>query len=82
MNLLLGQSKQSKKNKKSIFNPQGSEYYSNFAKQLGRVYNSLGGISTDSFGRTNIQGVYAAGNASMIAPAQLTIAVAEGLSSR
>lgn len=30
-------------------------------------------------GRTNIQGVYAAGDASVIAPAQLTIAAAEGV---
>jgi thioredoxin reductase len=52
---------------------------SNFAKQLGCEYNSLGGISADSNGRTNIQGVYAAGDASVIAPAQLIIAAAEGL---
>ncbi len=52
---------------------------SNFAKQLECEYNSLGGISTDSFGRTNIHGVYAAGDASIIAPAQLIIAAAEGL---
>jgi thioredoxin reductase len=52
---------------------------SNFAKQLGCEYNSLGGISTDSYGRTNIHGVYAAGDASVIAPAQLIIAAAEGL---
>jgi len=31
---------------------------SNFAKQLGCEYNPLGGISADSYGRTNIQGVY------------------------
>jgi thioredoxin reductase len=52
---------------------------SDIAKQLGCEYNSLGGISTDSFGRTNIKGVYAAGDASIIAPAQLIIAAAEGL---
>jgi thioredoxin reductase len=52
---------------------------SNFAKQLGCEYNPLGGISVDSYGRTNIQGVYAAGDASTIAPAQLIIAAAEGL---
>lgn len=52
---------------------------SDFARQLGCKYNSLGGISTDSFGRTNIKGVYAAGDASIIAPAQLIIAAAEGL---
>ncbi|MDF0682393.1 MAG: NAD(P)/FAD-dependent oxidoreductase [Candidatus Nitrosocosmicus sp.] len=52
---------------------------SNFAKQLGCENNSLGGISIDSFGRTNVGGVYAAGDASVIAPAQLIIAAAEGL---
>jgi thioredoxin reductase len=52
---------------------------SNFAKQLACEYNSLGGISVDSYGRTNIYGVYAAGDASVIAPAQLIIAAAEGL---
>jgi thioredoxin reductase len=52
---------------------------SDFAKQLGCEYNPLGGIFTDSYGRTSIQGVYAAGDASVIAPAQLIIAAAEGL---
>jgi len=52
---------------------------SNFAKKLGCDYNSLGGISTDFYGRTNIQGVYAAGDASIFAPAQLIIAAADGL---
>jgi thioredoxin reductase len=36
---------------------------SDFGKQLGCQYNPLGGIVVDSFGRTNIQGVYAAGDA-------------------
>jgi thioredoxin reductase len=52
---------------------------SDFGKQLGCKYNPLGGIAVDSFGRTNIQGVYAAGDASVIAPAQLIIAAAEGV---
>lgn len=53
---------------------------SNFDKQLGCEYNNpLGGISADSYGRTNIHGVNAAGDASVIAPAQLIIAAAEGL---
>ena len=47
---------------------------SDFGKQLGCEYNPLGGISVDSFGRTNIQGVYAAGDASVINPAQIIIA--------
>jgi thioredoxin reductase len=52
---------------------------SDFAKQLGCECNSLGGIAIDPFGRTNIQGVYAAGDASVISPAQIVIAAAEGL---
>lgn len=52
---------------------------SDLAKQLGCEYNSLGGISVDSNGRTSIRGVYAAGDASIIAPAQLIIAAADGL---
>jgi thioredoxin reductase len=34
---------------------------SDFGKELGCENNSLGGIATDSFGRTNITGVYEAG---------------------
>lgn len=49
-----------------------------FGKLLGCENNSLSGIATDSFGRTNIAGVYAAGDASVIVPAQLIIAAAEG----
>jgi thioredoxin reductase len=52
---------------------------SDFAKELECEFNSLGGISTDSYGRTNVKGVYAAGDASIVAPAQLIIAAAEGL---
>ena len=51
---------------------------SNLAKQLGCKNNPIGGISIDSFGRTNIEGVYAAGDAPVIAPAQLIMAAAEG----
>jgi alkyl hydroperoxide reductase subunit AhpF len=47
-----------------------------FGKKLGCENNSLGGIAIDLFGRTNIQGIYAAGDASVIAPAQLIIAAA------
>ncbi len=35
----------------------------NFAKQLGCEHNLVDGISVNSYGRTNIQGVYAAGDA-------------------
>ena len=50
---------------------------SDIGKELGCENNSLGGIATDSFGRTNITGVYAAGDASF-APGQLIIAASEG----
>ena len=52
---------------------------SDFGKQLGCQYNPLGGIAVDSFGRTNIRGIYAAGDASVIAPAQIVIAAPEGV---
>jgi thioredoxin reductase len=52
---------------------------SDFAKELGCEYNSLGGISVDFYGRTNIEGVYAAGDALVFTPAQLIIAAADGL---
>jgi thioredoxin reductase len=52
---------------------------SDFGKQLGCEYNPLGGITVDSFGRTNIKGIYAAGDASVITPAQIIIAAAEGV---
>jgi thioredoxin reductase len=40
--------------------------------------NVMGGIVTDPFGRTTVPGVYAAGDASVVVPAQLIIAAAEG----
>jgi alkyl hydroperoxide reductase subunit AhpF len=51
---------------------------SDFGKQLGCENNSFGGIATDFLGRTNLAGVYAAGDASVIIPAQLIIAASEG----
>jgi thioredoxin reductase len=51
---------------------------SGFGKQLGCANNLMGGIATDSSCRTNIQGVYAAGDASVIAPSQLIYAAAGG----
>ena len=51
---------------------------SDFGKELVCENNSLGGIATDSFGRTNITGLYVAGDASVIAPCQLIIAASEG----
>lgn len=51
---------------------------SSFAEALGCGTNQLGGIVTDDLGRTNIAGVYAAGDTAIIAPSQLIIAAAEG----
>ena len=53
-----------------------------FITRDGIKPNSLGGIAIDSYGRTNIQGVYATGDASVIAPAQIIIAAAEGSEQR
>ena len=47
-------------------------------EELGCEMNAMGGIVTDAFGRTTVPGVYAAGDASVVVPAQLIIAAAEG----
>ncbi|MGK7378771.1 NAD(P)/FAD-dependent oxidoreductase [Planococcus sp. 1R117A] len=49
-----------------------------FGKELGCEENQYGGIKTDEYGRTNVWNVYAAGDASLIVPAQLVIAAGEG----
>jgi thioredoxin reductase len=49
-----------------------------FGAQLGCAMNTLGAIITDEFGRTTVPGVYAAGDASIVVPAQLVIAAAAG----
>lgn len=49
-----------------------------FGERLGCYTNEMGGIVTDGFGRTNVKDVYAAGDASVVAPSQLIIAAAEG----
>lgn len=49
-----------------------------FAKELGCKQSEHGGILTDSYGRTNVWNVYAAGDASLIVPSQLVIAAGEG----
>lgn len=51
---------------------------SSLAENLGCNVNKMGGIETDPFCRTNIDGVYVSGDASIIAPAQLVIAAGEG----
>jgi thioredoxin reductase len=45
---------------------------------LGCRMNEAGGIETDGLGRTSVYGVYAAGDAAGIAPAQAVIAAGEG----
>jgi len=47
-------------------------------QDLGCELSALGGIVTDDFGRTNIKGVYAAGDTSTIMPSQLIFAAAGG----
>ena len=49
-----------------------------FGEELGCQVNDVGGIVTDSFGRTTVPGVYAAGDALMAVPHQLIIAAAGG----
>ncbi|UUZ82464.1 NAD(P)/FAD-dependent oxidoreductase [Paenibacillus sp. P26] len=49
-----------------------------FAEALGCTVNKLGGIMTDALGRTNVEGVYAAGDSAIAGASQLIIAVAEG----
>ena len=49
-----------------------------FAEVLGCKMNNMGGIETDTLGRTNIEGVYASGDNSIPAPSQLIIAASAG----
>ncbi|MBD0379424.1 NAD(P)/FAD-dependent oxidoreductase [Paenibacillus sedimenti] len=49
-----------------------------FAETLGLELNPLQGIVIDVLGRTNVKGVYAAGDMSVSGPAQLINAAAEG----
>jgi thioredoxin reductase len=57
--------------------PQVSQA-SAFGAQLGCAMNAHGGIVTDDLGRTTVPGVYAAGDASVVVPAQVVIAAAAG----
>ncbi|MUT66117.1 NAD(P)/FAD-dependent oxidoreductase [Paenibacillus sp. NEAU-GSW1] len=54
------------------------EHSGSFAEQLGCALNEHGGIAADDFGRTSVDSVYAAGDASVIVPAQLIAAAAGG----
>ena len=49
-----------------------------FAEVLGCKMNNMGGIETETLGRTNIEGVYASGDNSIPAPSQLIIAASAG----
>ncbi|MBB3111226.1 thioredoxin reductase [Paenibacillus phyllosphaerae] len=51
---------------------------SDFGEQLGCARTEFGGIVTDSYGRTSVPGVYAAGDSALVMPSQLIIAAAEG----
>lgn len=49
-----------------------------FGELLGCAMNEQGGFQADRLGRTSVYGVYVAGDASIIAPAQAVIAAGEG----
>ncbi|GAA3406155.1 hypothetical protein GCM10020370_32100 [Paenibacillus hodogayensis] len=49
-----------------------------FGELLGCELTELGGVRTDSGGRTSVPGLYAAGDASYFAPSQVVFAAAEG----
>ncbi|KQL50525.1 pyridine nucleotide-disulfide oxidoreductase [Heyndrickxia shackletonii] len=49
-----------------------------FAISLGCKLNKSGGIIVDALGRTNVEGVYAAGDTTLNGPSQLIISAAEG----
>ncbi|CAM4366085.1 thioredoxin reductase [Paenibacillus endophyticus] len=49
-----------------------------FGEALGCAMTPSGGFVTDDYGRTSVKGVYAAGDSSIIVPAQLIVAAGEG----
>lgn len=51
---------------------------SGFGTSLGCELNERGGVETDRFQRTNVEGVFACGDTVMDGPSQLIIAAAEG----
>jgi len=55
------------------------EQPNNFAHTLGCEMNKNNGIIVDGLGRTNIEGVYAAGDMTFSGPAQLIIAAGQGV---
>lgn len=53
-------------------------YPTDFGRALGCEFNEHGGIATGDFGKTSVEGVFAAGDVSNIVPAQLVVAAASG----
>ncbi|QTM98224.1 FAD-binding protein [Sediminibacillus dalangtanensis] len=51
---------------------------SSLIESVGCSLNTMGGIETDDFGHTEVEGVYACGDNALVAPAQLVIAASEG----
>lgn len=51
---------------------------SSLAQSLGCKPSEIGGIETDVFGRTSVEGVYASGDTSLKTPPQLILAAADG----
>ncbi|AYV66543.1 NAD(P)/FAD-dependent oxidoreductase [Niallia circulans] len=49
-----------------------------FAEALGCTLNKMGGVETDALGRTNIEGVYASGDNTLLTPPQLINAASQG----
>ena len=56
----------------------GLKQASSLAESLGCILQANGGIETDHFGRTNIEGVYASGDISISTPSQVIVAAGEG----
>ncbi|WP_191559332.1 NAD(P)/FAD-dependent oxidoreductase [Metabacillus idriensis] len=54
------------------------ELPNDLAHSLGCEMNKNGGIIADALGRTNVEGVYAAGDVSIAGPSQVIIAAGEG----
>lgn len=56
----------------------GLSQSSALAVRLGCTTHDSGGVAVDAFGRTNVRGVYAAGDTASFAPSQLIIAAGAG----
>jgi len=56
----------------------GLKQATTIAESLGCIKQTNGGIETDHFGRTNVEGVYASGDISISTPSQVIVAASEG----